>query len=519
MFGKHMQVIHYVVQLVFLLTIVSSLGCSVEASNGLSDEQAAMGAEFGRVWVKPGAQLYTLQLDSSGAAGSLILSRTVQTGGFVALIGHNERDSAPGSCTYFDSGLAAIELTNVEPSPTFFVEKNQLLGIALTSHDPKGIGIRTESVLQTATLDTCGSLVSSSTQIQNTALLRPVLDNDGAVMPLYLDVTSVALRIVPATNEVEALDTCIPEAFWDSSVGRALIDFDGNNYLGPNHPGDECRQDGQDGYFVRLTKGDANRLIGTTTFAELERFAYAGIVVNGAPSSAGRVLRAAVILGLGAIGIGGVFAVLRSSPSAGINLPSPVLASSTALDMAKLEAALSVLSASSYPQVRDKDGHIVITWPDGEEWEIDLNNPDHREAFVEMVRRILLYVQAMLRHCNAVGDQDPRCAELSEVGIGEALTPFYKEIVEPLAKMLNALYLVLLNLGQNWDKEAACDLAQALIAMLIEVGFTPSAPDYTRPYFDGTDGTHVHEFVRDRLLHYLTGGISSVYNAFAAACD
>ena len=304
-----------------------SLGCGVQPSGDVSEEQAAaLGAEFGRVWIKPGAELYTLEFDDAHPSGRLNHSRTVEKGGFVALIGYTNEGVIQGSCPAFEHGLAAVELTNEDPSPTFFVDKQQLLGVILATHDPKGIGIRTESVLETSTLDNCGFIVQAPVQITNTALLRPVVDSHGAVLPVYLDVTSVApLRFVQATDEVEALETCVAETFWNSPWGRALIEADGNNYLGPNSPGDECRQEGQDGYFVRLTQGDASRLIGTTAFAELQSVAFAGTTYEAGGSRGSGLGRAAVVLGLGAIAVAVGYAGLKSLAPPHVNLPSPEL--------------------------------------------------------------------------------------------------------------------------------------------------------------------------------------------------
>lgn len=317
--------VRYVVSVSLVIAMTGLLGCSVQSSGDVSEEDAAaLGAEFGRIWVKPGAELYTLEFDDAHPNGRLEHSRTVEKGGFVALIGYTNEGAIQGSCAAFEHGLAAVELTNEDFSPTFFVDKQQLLGITLATHDPKGIGIRTESVLETSTLDNCGSIVQVPVQITNTALLRPVVDSHGAVLPVYLDVTSVApLRFVQATDDVEALGTCVPEAFWDSPWGRALIEADGNNYLGPNSPGDECRQEGQDGYFVRLTQGDASRLISTDAFAELQSVAFAGTTYDAGGSRGSGLGRAVVILGLGALAVVAGYVGLKSLAPPHVNLPAP----------------------------------------------------------------------------------------------------------------------------------------------------------------------------------------------------
>lgn len=320
------------------LWLAGSPGCAAEAASSVGAEQAAMGTEFGRVWLKAGAELYTLQMDDAHPTGHLIPSRAVQKGGFVALLGYTDAAVTDGACTRFEHGLAAIELATTEPSPTFFVDKRGLVGAEDVVHDPAGIGIRTESILSTETLDTCGTVLPSPTQITQAALLRPVRDDMGRILPVYLDVTAVTpLRIVPETNDIAGLDMCIPDRFWDSALGSGLADIlaGGLFRVAPHNADEECSSEGQGGHFVRITRDVARRLHGSPEYVNFQRLALGvGTLASAAEVHVSRVVLAVAGLLVAAVGAGIVWWPRLNLPAPELSAHAFIQGTSTVADAA-----------------------------------------------------------------------------------------------------------------------------------------------------------------------------------------
>jgi hypothetical protein len=316
-----------------LLMIAGSLGCSVQASDSVSEEEAAMGAEFGRIYVKTGAALYTLEIDDAHPTGHLVHSRTVEKGGFVALIGRSSGSVLQGECTLFAHGLAAIELTTDVRSPTFFVDPTQFVGLELMGNDPQGIGIRTESTLSTANFDNCGSVLSSSASVTGTALLRSVINDQGQTLPFHLNVTtSEQLQLVSATDQLEALDICVPNQVTDSGLGQIASALPGLlAALLPKHESDdECKLNNQNGHFVRVTRQDAEQLIDSPEYAELESHVpLVASFTDVAPTSGSNRVAALAIFAAAIVTAIGAVTVLPDFLSP--DLPAPVVLLSKAL--------------------------------------------------------------------------------------------------------------------------------------------------------------------------------------------